>query len=193
MPATIVIGSQWGDEGKGKITDHLAERAQMVVRYQGGSNAGHTVVVNGQTFKLHLVPSGAIHNILCIIGNGVVVDPPVLLGELDNLAALGVRDVQLRISERAHVIMPNHRLLDKLEEEKRGAARIGTTGRGIGPAYVDKAARCGVRMIDLESPAALRLRLESVLPAKNELLRALYGHSGFSVEEIIAAYAHAHA
>lgn len=186
MSSVVVVGAQWGDEGKGKITDYLATRAQVVVRYQGGSNAGHTVVVNGKTFKLHLVPSGAIHaGTRCVIGNGVVVDPVILVQELDELTSLGVGPIDLYISERAHVILPYHRLLDKLEEEKRANGRIGTTGRGIGPAYVDKAARSGVRMIDLKTPSAFRERLAAVLPAKNELLRTLYGHVGFTVEDIM--------
>ena len=190
MPSVVVVGAQWGDEGKGKITDFLAARADLVVRYQGGSNAGHTVVVNNRTFKLHLIPSGAIHpNTTCIVGNGVVVDPIVMAQELADLAALGVHNIDLLISERAHVIMPYHRLLDKLEEEKRGAGRIGTTGRGIGPAYVDKAARCGVRMSDMSSCEVLHDRLQQLLPAKNELLRALYGHNGFTADEIVDQYA----
>jgi adenylosuccinate synthase len=187
MSAIVVVGAQWGDEGKGKVTDYLAAQAHVVVRYQGGNNAGHTVVVNETTFKLHLVPSGVIHpNTRCVIGNGVVVDPVVLVQELDELRSRGIAHVNLAISERAHVILPYHRLLDKLEEERRGGNRIGTTGRGIGPAYVDKAARMGVRMIDLRSPAALRARLEAILPAKNALLRELYKHPGYSIEEIMA-------
>jgi adenylosuccinate synthase len=186
MPSVVVVGAQWGDEGKGKITDFLAERAQVVVRYQGGSNAGHTVVVNGRVFKLHLVPSGAIHSgTLCVIGNGVVVDPVLLVEELESLEQGGIGPVQLAISERAHVILPYHRLLDKLEEEQRAGKRIGTTGRGIGPAYVDKVARSGVRMVDLLTPESFRRRLQEVLPGKNALLGALYCHPGLSIDGIL--------
>jgi adenylosuccinate synthase len=186
MSSVVVVGAQWGDEGKGKVTDYLASQAQTVVRYQGGSNAGHTVVANGKTFKLHLVPSGAIHaNKRCVIGNGVVIDPVTLVQELDGLKESGI-DVPLYISERAHVILPYHRLLDQLEEQRRDSgSKIGTTGRGIGPCYVDKAARCGVRMMDLLTPEAFRARLVAVLPAKNELLKGLYGHEGFTVDEIM--------
>jgi adenylosuccinate synthase len=187
MSSVVVVGAQWGDEGKGKVTDYLAAQARTVVRYQGGSNAGHTVVVNGKTFKLHLVPSGAIHaNKRCVIGNGVVIDPVTLVQELEGLKESGI-DVPLHISERAHVILPYHRVLDQLEEQRRDpGSKIGTTGRGIGPCYVDKAARCGVRMLDLRTPEAFRARLAAVLPAKNALLKALYGHEGFTVDEIMA-------
>ncbi|MGI6081587.1 MAG: adenylosuccinate synthase [Limnochordia bacterium] len=188
MPSVVVVGAQWGDEGKGKITDFLAERAQVVVRYQGGSNAGHTVVVNGREFKLHLVPSGVIHpNALCMIGNGVVVDPVLLVEELRSLELEGIGPVRLVISDRAHVILPYHRLLDKLEEEQRAGVgtRIGTTGRGIGPTYVDKVARSGVRMGDLVTMERFRKRLREILPVKNALINALYGHPGFTEDEII--------
>lgn len=189
MSSVVVVGVQWGDEGKGKVTDYLAAQAEVVVRYQGGSNAGHTVVTNGQTFKLHLVPSGAINpETLCVIGNGVVVDPVLLVKELDDLEQGGVSSVRLAISERAHVILPYHRLLDRLEEEERAGRRIGTTGRGIGPTYVDKVARSGIRMIDLVTRQAFRARLEAVLPTKNALLSALYGHPGFGADEIIKEY-----
>lgn len=189
MSSLVVVGAQWGDEGKGKVTDYLAAQAHVVVRYQGGNNAGHTVVAGGQTFRLHLIPSGAIHPGVCnVIGNGVVVDPNVLLGELEELERCGVGRVQLYISERAHVIMPYHRLLDRLEEEKRGDARIGTTGRGIGPVHVDKVARSGIRMVDLVDASAFRARLAVVLPTKNELLRGLYGHVGYTVNEIVSEY-----
>ena len=191
MPSVVVVGAQWGDEGKGKITDFLAKRAQVVVRYQGGSNAGHTVVVNGREFRLHLVPSGVVHpETLCMIGNGVVVDPVLLVEELEGLEREGVGPARLAISDRAHVILPYHRLLDRLEEEQRAGmgTRIGPTGRGIGPTYVDKVARSGVRMGELVNPERFRKRLREVLPAKNALLNALYGHPGFGEDEIIAQY-----
>ena len=142
MASLVVVGAQWGDEGKGKVTDFLAQAADWVVRYQGGNNAGHTVVVGGKTFKLHLLPSGVVHErVKSVIGNGVVIDPLVLLEELDRLRDLGVQDPELFISDRAHVILSYHRLQDELEEKARGDAKIGTTGRGIGPAYVDKIGR----------------------------------------------------
>lgn len=189
MPSVAVVGSQWGDEGKGKITDFLAADADVVVRYQGGNNAGHTVIVGSEVFKLHLIPSGAIHGTQCVLGNGVVIDPLVLLEELDRLRERGVTQFSLHVSERAHVIMPYHRAQDLLEEEARGEGKIGTTGRGIGPAYVDKVARAGIRMIDFVDPVRFRERLEAVLPQKNRLLQSLYGHKGFTVDEIVEQYA----
>src|SRR5690606_35966349 len=189
MPSVAIVGSQWGDEGKGKITDFLAEEADVVVRYQGGNNAGHTVVAGSDVFKLHLIPSGAIHpGKQCVLGNGVVIDPLVLVDELDRLRVRGVSEFTLHISERAHVIMPYHRVQDELEEAARGGEKIGTTGRGIGPAYVDKVARNGIRMIDLIDPQRFRRRLESVLPLKNRILNGIYGHEGFTVEQIVEAY-----
>lgn len=192
MPNVAIVGSQWGDEGKGKITDFLAADADVVVRYQGGNNAGHTVIVGSEVFKLHLIPSGAIHpGSQCVLGNGVVIDPLVLLDELTRLHERGVTQFSLHVSERAHVILPYHRVQDELEEAARGDGKIGTTGRGIGPAYVDKVARCGIRMIDFIHPDRFRERLEAVLPQKNRLLRGVYGHPGFSVDEIIEEYAQA--
>lgn len=189
MPSVAIVGSQWGDEGKGKITDFLAEDAEVVVRYQGGNNAGHTVIVGSDVFKLHLIPSGAIHpGTQCVLGNGVVIDPIVLVRELAELRERGVTEFTLHISDRAHLIMPYHRLQDELEEAARGGEKIGTTGRGIGPAYVDKVSRSGIRMIDFVDPTSFRRRLESVLPQKNRLLNAVYGHTGFTVDEIIEAY-----
>ena len=194
MASLVVVGAQWGDEGKGKVTDFLAQAADWVVRYQGGNNAGHTVVVGGKTFKLHLLPSGVVHErVKSVIGNGVVIDPLVLLEELDRLRDLGVQDPELFISDRAHVILSYHRLQDELEEKARGDAKIGTTGRGIGPAYVDKIGRAGIRMIDFVDPERFRKRLETVLPAKNNLLAKLYGARTFTVEEILAEHAEAQA
>jgi len=169
----VIIGTQWGDEGKGKVTDYLAARADMVVRYQGGSNAGHTVVVEGREFKLHLIPSGILYpGKVCVIGNGVVVDPRGLVEELDGLEARGVDTSGLRLSLGAHLVMPYHRLLDHLEEERRGGGRIGTTGRGIGPAYLDKTARRGLRVADLFHPERFRNRLLANVELVNQTLAA---------------------
>jgi len=188
MPSVAVIGTQWGDEGKGKITDYLAERADLVVRYQGGNNAGHTVIVGDEVFKLHLIPSGAIHPATqCVIGNGVVVDPLVLVDEIDHLAERGIKDLPLHVSERAHVILRYHKLQDELEENER-SEKIGTTGRGIGPAYTDKVARSGIRMVDFVDPDRFRERLNAVLPGKNRMLERYYGHPPLGVEEIIEEY-----
>lgn len=189
MSGVAVIGSQWGDEGKGKITDYLAEQADVVVRYQGGNNAGHTVIVGDEVFKLHLIPSGAIHpGTDCVIGNGVVVDPAALLEELDGLHERGVTEFSLHVSDRAHVILPYHKLLDELEEASRGNEKLGTTGRGIGPAYTDKVARFGIRMIDFIDPNRFRERLDVVIPNKNRLLNALYDHPGVDRDDILETY-----
>lgn len=176
MSVKIIVGTQWGDEGKGKITDMLAEKVDLVVRYQGGNNAGHTVVVGDETFKLHLIPSGILYpNVACVIGNGVVIDPSILLGEIERLAQQGVHVTpeRLKISSIAHVILPFHKLLDgKQEDERSDGSKIGTTGRGIGPAYTDKVSRAGVRMIDLLDPAVLEKKLrarnwDEILPNHN--------------------------
>ncbi len=189
MSAVVVVGAQWGDEGKGKITDFLAGDAEMVVRYQGGPNAGHTVWVNDQQYKLHLVPSGILYpGKACVIGNGVVVDPEVLVAELDYLAARGVDTGSLAISDSAHVIMPYHRVLDGLEEERRGEGRIGTTRRGVGPAYMDKLARIGIRVADLLDPPTFSAKLEQNLREKNTLLERVYGVEGFEKEAIFQRY-----
>jgi len=152
MPVVLVVGAQWGDEGKGKVVDLLTEHADIVARYQGGNNAGHTVVVDGHKTILHLVPSGVLHpGKVCVIGNGVVIDPAVLITEIDELRQRGFlsRDELLKISDRAHLIMPYHRAIDLARERLRGEGRIGTTGRGIGPTYEDKMARIGIRLADL--------------------------------------------
>lgn len=189
MPTLVLVGVQWGDEGKGKITDFLAQRADLIVRYNGGNNAGHTVVVAGQQFKLHLVPSGILYpDKLCIIGNGVVVDPEVLIGELDLLEARGVSTANLRISSRAHVILPYHRRLDHCEEEVKGANRIGTTCRGIGPAYTDKVSRTGIRMAEFVDEEEFRSCLERNLALKNRLFRGFFGVPEMSLEEILPTY-----
>jgi len=176
MPATVVIGAQWGDEGKGKVVDLLAERSEVVARYQGGNNAGHTIVAGEEVYKLHLVPSGILYpGTLCVIGNGTVVDPGALCAEIDGLEERGVSLATLRISGNAHLIMPYHVMLDGASEMKLGKFSIGTTRRGIGPCYQDKAARVGIRAQDLLDPKILVRKLEIALEAKNEILEKLYG------------------
>src|SRR5256712_3392542 len=189
MAVVAVIGAQWGDEGKGKIVDELAMNAQYVVRYQGGSNAGHRVVHEKGEFAFRLVPSGILYpNTTCIIGNGVVVDPKGLIAEMDELKHLGVDISRLFISERAHVVMPYHFLLDRLEEEARGADKIGTTQRGISPAYVDKHARIGIRMADLLDVDTFRAKLATILQQKNRMITQIYGQPPLSLEEIHGEY-----
>ena len=184
-----MIGAQWGDEGKGKITDLLSENADVVVRYQGGVNAGHTVVVKDRTFKLHLIPSGILYpDKQCAIASGTVIDPKVLLGEIDQLHALGITTDNLYIAETAHVTMPYHRLIDVAEEERKGNQKIGTTGRGIGPTYADKSDRTGIRILDLMDPDRLRERLNWAVPYKNVLLEKLYGLDPLDPEIIITEY-----
>ena len=187
MPAYGVIGGQWGDEGKGKVIDYLAGEVDCVVRYAGGNNAGHTVVNDQGKFQLHLVPSGICWpGVYGIIGNGVVVDPDVLLDELGELSARGIDTSKLYVSERAHLIMPYHVLLDNLEEQARGASALGTTGRGVGPAYVDKTARAGIRASDLLDWDALVPRLERTLEAKNALFTKIYGVEALALEDMLA-------
>jgi adenylosuccinate synthase len=175
VPATVVVGTQWGDEGKAKVIDLLATRAHMVVRFQGGHNAGHTVVVGDQKFAFRLIPSGVLAGTKTVIGNGVVLDCATLLGEIDMLTSRGFDTSALRISGNAHLIMPWHPLLDSLAEARRGSAALGTTKNGIGPAYVDKVAREGLRVQDLLAPDRFRSRLASVLSEKNEILTKLHG------------------
>ncbi len=189
MAVVAVIGAQWGDEGKGKIVDELSMSADYVVRYQGGSNAGHRVVHERGEFAFRLVPSGILYpNTTCIIGNGVVVDPKGLITEMEELQRLGVDTSRLYISERAHVVMPYHFLLDRLEEEARGADKIGSTQRGITPAYVDKHARIGIRMADLLDVDTFRAKLASILQQKNRMITQIYGQPPFSLEEIHGEY-----
>src|SRR4051794_15644438 len=172
MPGIVIIGTQWGDEGKGKVVDLLAERASMVVRFQGGNNAGHTIVRDGEEFKFHLVPSGILYpGKTCVIGNGVVVDPAVLIGELVGLERRGVDVSALKISANAHLIMPYHVMLDTAGEAKLGKLEIGTTKRGIGPCYADKSARLGIRVQDLLDPKILRKKIAAALEPKKQLLR----------------------
>ncbi|NIO68208.1 MAG: adenylosuccinate synthase [Anaerolineae bacterium] len=189
MPGIVIVGAQWGDEGKGKVTDLLAEQAQVVVRYQGGNNAGHTVVVGQQTLKLHLIPSG-IHRpgVLCVIGNGLVIDPRALVAEMDELEANGLDTSGLRISANAHLVMPYHLMLDGIEEERRGGKSLGTTRRGIGPTYTDKAARYGLRVQDLLDMAVFEEKLGRALEQKNALLTAVYGKESLEMGPILEEY-----
>lgn len=181
---TVVIGLQWGDEGKGKIIDLLTPQADCVVRFQGGNNAGHTIVSNGVKKVLHLLPSGILHpDRLCMLGPGVVIDPQVLIEEMS-----GFKTDRLQISPNAHVIFPYHILLDRLREKKKGKNAIGTTGRGIGPCYEDKMARIGIRMGDLVDPQILKARLEEVLPEKNAILEKVFQAEALSLKEIFAKY-----
>jgi len=185
----VVIGAQWGDEGKGKITDLLSRSADVVVRYQGGVNAGHTVVVQDQVFKLHLIPSGILYpETECIIGSGTVIDPQVLIEELDQLVALGISTDNLLIAETAHVTMPYHRLIDRAAEEKRGNYKIGTTGRGIGPTYADKSERTGIRVMDLIDREALPDLLRWTIAQKNVILEKLYDLPPLDAEAVIEEY-----
>ena len=191
MANVAVIGAQWGDEGKGKIVDLLAQQSDVVVRFQGGNNAGHTLVVNGRKTILHVIPSGALHrDKVCVIGNGVVLDAEVLLHELQELRQQGhlQDDAQLRISEQAHLIMPYHRAIDQARERMRGAGKIGTTGRGIGPTYEDKAARVGIRVIDLLEEDTFREKLEHNIAEKNVYLRAILKEKALDFEEIHRTY-----
>ncbi len=186
MKNTVVVGAQWGDEGKGKVVDYLSEHAHVVIRFQGGTNAGHTVQVEGEEYILHLIPSGIVHpDTQCLIGNGVVVDPPELLREMRGLEEKGlILKGRFWVSERAHVIMPYHKLLDSLDERLMGSKKIGTTKRGIGPAYADKAARVGIRMLDLLNPPYLRERLEATVRLKNLIIKEFFNEEGLDPEEL---------
>ncbi len=189
MANVVVIGAQWGDEGKGKITDLLSKSADVVVRYQGGVNAGHTVVVQGQTFKLHLIPSGILYpETKCIIGCGTVIDPKVLIEELDRLVALNIPTDKLLISQTAHVTMPYHRSIDVASEELRGVHKIGTTGRGIGPTYMDKSDRIGVRVQDLMDADSFREQMIWTIAQKNEILEKLYNLPPLDPEQVTTEY-----
>ena len=188
VPATVIVGAQWGDEGKGKIVDLLAQQSDVVCRYQGGPNAGHTVIVDGETFKFRQLPSGIVSGKLSVLGNGCVVDPEVLLGEMDDLEGRGLSVEQLRVSGNAHLIMPWHIALDGASEKRLGKLQIGTTRRGIGPAYADKAARIGIRVQDLLDPKILRQKIETALAEKNVWLERVYEHEPFALEEVAARY-----
>jgi adenylosuccinate synthase len=189
VPATVVVGAQWGDEGKGKIANLLAQEADVVVRYQGGNNAGHTIVIGEETFALSLIPSGVIYpNVTPVIGNGCVVDPAVLLKEMEMLHARGIDTSHLKLSTNAHLIMPYHRKLDAVRERYLGKQQIGTTKRGIGPAYLDKFARVGIRVQDLYDPGIFRDKLEAVVKETNKVLVKIYNQLAFDPEEIAAEY-----
>jgi adenylosuccinate synthase len=189
VPATVVVGTQWGDEGKGKFTDLFARDQHLVVRYQGGHNAGHTLVVDGVSFKLQLVPSGILYpHITPVIGNGVVVDPRVLITELDMLESKGVDTSKLRISGNAHLILPYHQELDKLTERRLGKNKVGTTKRGIGPAYADKAARVGLRVQDLLDPKIFRQKLDVVLKEKNAIFAKVFNQLPLDADVIADEY-----
>jgi adenylosuccinate synthase len=189
MATRVVIGTQWGDEGKGKYIDMLAQNSDFVVRFSGGNNAGHTIVANGVKYALHLIPSGILHGgKTCIIGNGVVVDPAVLLKEMSSLNDKGVSTDNLLVSDRAHVIMPYHKELDELQEKFRGSNSLGTTKRGIGPAYADKTERCGIRMCDFIDTDAFAEKVRSNLEVKNLIIEKVYGGKGFEADQIIAEY-----
>lgn len=189
MPASIVVGTQWGDEGKGKIIDIIASRADVVVRSQGGNNAGHTVVNDGNTYKLHLIPSGILYKeTLCLIGAGVVLDPKDFIGELDSLGERGVSFDNLKIDPRAHVIMPWHITLDGLSEQFRGNSDIGTTKRGIGPTYMDKYERCGIRVYDLIHPEVFAEKARATGKLKNKIITEVYGGEAHDIEAIIKEY-----
>jgi len=190
MSVKIIVGAQWGDEGKGKIVDLLSEQVDIVARYQGGANAGHTIVIDGEQYILHLVPSGILHeNTICVIGNGVVIDPLALLEEIEFLKSKGISvDGRLWISHRAHLIMPYHKLLDQAKESKDADHKIGTTGRGIGPAYVDKVNRMGIRIVDLLDRDTLKNKLRTNIKEKNEILKKIYDEKEIDVDEIINEY-----
>src|SRR5256886_15774710 len=184
MPATVIVGAQWGDEGKGKIVDLLAQDSDVVCRYQGGPNAGHTIIVDGETFKLRQVPSGIISGKICVIGAGCVVDPEVLLSEFDELQRRGVDPGVVVISGNAHLIMPWHVAIDQASERRLGELQIGTTRRGIGPAYADKAARIGIRVQDVLDPKILRQKIEGALAEKNVWLERVYGVQPLDLEDV---------
>ncbi|MBT1279341.1 adenylosuccinate synthase [Thermoanaerobacter sp. CM-CNRG TB177] len=189
MSTLVIVGTQWGDEGKGKITDYLAEKADVVVRYQGGNNAGHTVEKEGVQYKLHLIPSGILYpEKICVIGNGVVIDPASLIEEIENLQKQGISVDNLKISDRAHIVFPYHIKQDELEEISKGKNDLGTTKRGIGPCYMDKSERIGIRVCDLLKPKVFEEKLRRNVEKKNKLFKELYGAEGFDFEEMYQKY-----
>lgn len=190
MSVTVVVGSQWGDEGKGKIVDLISQEADVVARYQGGANAGHTIVIEGKQYILHLIPSGILNpKCTCIIGNGVVVDPVALLDEIKMLESHGIQvRGRLFISHKAHLIMPYHKLLDQAREKDSKAVAIGTTGRGIGPAYFDKATRTGIRIVDLLDKPTLENKLRRNLEEKSNILEKIYGYEKFDIEDLVQKF-----
>jgi adenylosuccinate synthase len=189
MSTVVVVGTQWGDEGKGKITDFLAESAEVVARYQGGNNAGHTILIGGKKYKLTMIPSGIFYqDKTCVIGNGMVINPAALIEEINYIHDNGFTTTNLKISDRAHVIMPYHIVLDGLEEERKGDNKIGTTRKGIGPCYMDKAARNGIRIADLMDAEEFEQKLRRLVAEKNVLIEQVYGSKGLEVEPILREY-----
>jgi len=189
MSTVVVVGTQWGDEGKGKITDFLAEGADVVARYQGGNNAGHTILIEGRKYKLTMIPSGIFYrDKICVIGNGTVLNPKALVEEIDYIHENGFTTENLRISDRAHVIMPYHIVLDGLEEERKGDGKIGTTRKGIGPCYMDKMARAGIRMVDLMDPEEFTAKARRLVEEKNRMIQSVYGGEPLDAEAIIEEY-----
>ncbi|SHE15141.1 Adenylosuccinate synthetase [Chlamydia abortus] len=189
MSTVVVVGTQWGDEGKGKITDFLAESAEVVARYQGGNNAGHTILINGKKYKLHLIPSGIFYSDkVCVIGNGMVINPAALIEEIQYIHDNGFSTYNLKISDRAHLIMPYHLLLDELEEERKGPNKIGTTRKGIGPCYMDKAGRNGIRIADLMDRQQFETKLRRLVKEKNDVIERVYGRQGLDADSILKEY-----
>ncbi|MEX1029022.1 MAG: adenylosuccinate synthase [Paenibacillaceae bacterium] len=189
MTTVVVVGTQWGDEGKGKITDFLAESADVVARYQGGNNAGHTIIIKDKKYKVHLIPSGIFYDDkICVIGNGMVINPAALLDEIKYIHDNGYSTQNLKISDRAHVIMPYHITLDALEEAQKGEQKIGTTLKGIGPCYMDKAARSGIRIADLLDPEVFEPKLRASVATKNKWIEQVYGAKGLNADEILKEY-----
>jgi adenylosuccinate synthase len=188
VPATVVVGAQWGDEGKGKIVDLLAQQSDLVCRYQGGPNTGHTIVVGDETFKIRQIPTGIINRKPCVIGNGCVIDPEVLIGELDMFEELGYPTEQVYVSGNAHLIMPWHVAIDQASERRLGHLNIGTTKRGVGPAYADKASRIGIRVQDVLDPKILRQKIEIALAEKNLWLTRIYDEEPFELEDVASRY-----
>ncbi|WP_169084080.1 adenylosuccinate synthase [Paenibacillus sp. PL91] len=189
MSTVVVVGTQWGDEGKGKITDYLAEGADVVARYQGGNNAGHTILIDNKKYKLTMIPSGIFnHNKTCVIGNGMVINPEALIDEINYIHDNGFSTDNLKISDRAHVIMPYHLVLDGLEEDRKGDNKIGTTRKGIGPCYMDKAARNGIRIADLMDAEEFEARVRSIIVEKNQLIEQVYGGEPLDADSIVRDY-----
>ncbi|MGO4694415.1 adenylosuccinate synthase [Paenibacillus sp. 2TAB26] len=189
MSTVVVVGTQWGDEGKGKITDYLAEGADVVARYQGGNNAGHTILIDNKKYKLTMIPSGIFnHDKTCVIGNGMVINPEALIDEINYIHENGFSTDNLKISDRAHVIMPYHLVLDGLEEDRKGDNKIGTTRKGIGPCYMDKAARNGIRIADLMDAEEFESRVRSIIIEKNQLIEQVYGGAHLNADSIVADY-----
>lgn len=189
MSTVVVVGTQWGDEGKGKITDYLAESADVIARYQGGNNAGHTILINGKKYKLTMIPSGIFYDHkICVIGNGMVLNPAALIDEINYIHENGFSTSKLKISDRAHVIMPYHLLLDQFEEERKGNDKIGTTQKGIGPCYMDKSARSGIRICDLMDPEEFTSKVKNLVAQKNVIIEQVYGKKPLDAEHMISEY-----